>query len=301
LLSVLAAAAATAVVLGFGWGSMTNASNEQAKTQMDLVIDGTSADCNSATDEKCTLGEDEAFTVRIVPSAIPEGGYIGWQTNLDYGSLQYNMTPTAAAEIKFPAGVLPLRSAIPPRVSHGNVTGLIPPYTPTMQKTALVNLSFTCTTSSTLELLEYDEVTQPDGNTYSDPNAVVIGPNVGVIDINCGSGPPTDTPTTGPTLTPTEVTPSATPSITLTPTPVTPSATPTQVTPSPTSEKICGGVDEDEAVNSVDALFVLWEVADLASPPNPDSADVDGDGDIDAIDAALILQFEADLIDSLDC
>lgn len=103
---------------------------------------------------------------------------------------------------------------------------------------------------------------------------------------------PTDTPTPTPTRTPTD-----TPSVTDTPT-FTPTRTPTRTpTVTPTPVKPLGDVNDDGAVNSVDALLILQFDADLISAiANLESGDVNLNGRINAIDAALILQFEAGLI-----
>jgi hypothetical protein len=61
-----------------------------------------------------------------------------------------------------------------------------------------------------------------------------------------------------------------------------------------------GDVNCDETVNSIDAALVLQVSAGLLdSPPCPAGADVNHNGSIDSIDAALILQFSAGLLDSL--
>jgi len=81
-----------------------------------------------------------------------------------------------------------------------------------------------------------------------------------------------------------------------TPTP-TATATPTST---PTPPALAGDVDCDGAVTSIDAALVLQFGAGLVEElPCPAGGDVNGDGRIDAIDAALILQHVAGLIDSL--
>ena len=55
-------------------------------------------------------------------------------------------------------------------------------------------------------------------------------------------------------------------------------------------------------MTSVDALLILQFVVGLVgSVPNPDSADVNSDGEIDSLDALLILQLGVGLLDTLDC
>jgi len=53
-------------------------------------------------------------------------------------------------------------------------------------------------------------------------------------------------------------------------------------------------------VDSLDALWILFYYARLVgSLPSAEAADVNLDGDIDPIDAELILQFHAGYLDSL--
>jgi hypothetical protein len=87
-------------------------------------------------------------------------------------------------------------------------------------------------------------------------------------------------------------------------TPIPPTATPvpptpTAVPPTPTTapEKACGDVNDDGAVNSIDAQLILQLKANLiGSLPNEPSGDVNNDGQLTSVDAALILQFTAGLI-----
>ena len=117
----------------------------------------------------------------------------------------------------------------------------------------------------------------------------------------------TDTPTITltPTVTPTPIatsTPTRTPTPTATAT-VTNTATPTATgtpTPTATPTKDLGDVNDDGAVNSVDALLILQFDADLVEGlPNLPSGDVNLNGNVNSIDAALVLQFEAGILDEL--
>ncbi|MDP3769023.1 MAG: dockerin type I repeat-containing protein, partial [Dehalococcoidia bacterium] len=84
------------------------------------------------------------------------------------------------------------------------------------------------------------------------------------------------------------------------PTP-TATSTPTNTpTPTATPEKAAGDVNDDGQVTSVDAALVLQLAAGLVpSLPNEPSGDVDLNGSLTAVDAALILQFVAGLIPGL--
>jgi len=61
-----------------------------------------------------------------------------------------------------------------------------------------------------------------------------------------------------------------------------------------------GDVNCDGDVSSLDAALVLqYAAAIIDALPCPEAADVDGDGDIDAIDSLLILQYVAGIIPAL--
>ena len=77
--------------------------------------------------------------------------------------------------------------------------------------------------------------------------------------------------------------------------------TPTDTLPAPGPlGALTGDVNCDGMVSAVDAALVLQFNAGLsASMPCAEGADVDGDGDITSVDALLILQFTAGLLDSL--
>ena len=137
--------------------------------------------------------------------------------------------------------------------------------------------------------------------------------------------PPTPTPTATPTATAT-ATPTATPltiqiplaaTVTLTPTPL-PTAAPTALppatpvtpetalptsTPSPAATptaaaaQALGDVDCNGASDSGDAMLILtWDVRLIAAPSCLAHADVNDDGVVNCVDAALLLQIEAGLV-----
>jgi hypothetical protein len=132
---------------------------------------------------------------------------------------------------------------------------------------------------------------------------VTVGPDGTIYVAEFGAGRISYLRPEAPAATPTG-TASPSPTATLqdaaTPT-LTATATPTSTaTRSPTPLPSAGDVSCDGRVNSVDAALILQGVAGLIQTlPCMAQADVNGDGDVDAIDAALILQFEAGLLDSL--
>lgn len=65
--------------------------------------------------------------------------------------------------------------------------------------------------------------------------------------------------------------------------------------------KTCGDVNDDDNVTAIDAALVLQFNAGLIDTlANELSADVNGDGDITSVDAALVLQFTAGLLADLE-
>ena len=109
----------------------------------------------------------------------------------------------------------------------------------------------------------------------------------------------TPTPAASPTAT---ATPTVTPTSTASPTPTataTATSTPT-ATPTPTPVCALGDVSGDGSVNSIDAAFILQLGAGLIdSLPCEGGADTNGDSVVNAIDSVLILQFVAGFISSL--
>ncbi len=77
------------------------------------------------------------------------------------------------------------------------------------------------------------------------------------------------------------------------------SARPSRWPSTATPDVSTGDVNCDGTVNAVDAALILFEAALLGSLPCAEHADVNGDGITSSVDAALVLQFVAGLIDSL--
>ena len=102
-----------------------------------------------------------------------------------------------------------------------------------------------------------------------------------------------------------KITPTPTASDTPTSTPTVPTNTPAPgETPEPTATPgangLIGDVDCNGEINAIDAAFILQFVAGLIDElPCPENADVNEDGSTDTIDAALILQFSAGLLNML--
>jgi len=125
--------------------------------------------------------------------------------------------------------------------------------------------------------------------------------NAGAVHVIYGDKPlATDTPEPTDTSEPTDT-------VEPTDTPAGPTNTPTNTSPpaptmtnTPPPGGLIGDVDCNGEVNAIDAAFILQFVAQLLTElPCPENADTNEDGEIDTIDAALILQFSAGLLGTL--
>jgi hypothetical protein len=122
--------------------------------------------------------------------------------------------------------------------------------------------------------------------------------NAGAVNVLYANAPPataTPTPTLEPTNTPVTPGPTNTP-------PAPTNTPPAGATPTPTSPAggLIGDVNCDGSVNSIDAAILLQLAAGLIGGVGcPANADVNEDGQVNAIDAQLILQYSAGLIGQL--
>ena len=103
----------------------------------------------------------------------------------------------------------------------------------------------------------------------------------------------------GSTVTPEASTPTTVPPTSTLP-PPTPTPTPTSVPPSPTPAGVTGDVNCNGSVDSIDAALVLQLTAGLVDSLScQENADTNEDGTTNSIDAALILQLTAGLLSNL--
>ena len=115
---------------------------------MTMLING--GQCTTFPDQivPCNLALGSVFTLSVVPDVIPAGGYSGWQTLIDYGDLTYK-PDTIANENSWDSTLLAVRAPNPPtgkegQISHGDASGVLPPFPASTQTTALVTITFNC-------------------------------------------------------------------------------------------------------------------------------------------------------------
>jgi hypothetical protein len=171
---------------------------------MALDATGDGVECSGAT---CTVPLGGDFALEVIASEPPADGYIGIQTQVSFAGLAYNATATAEEEILWPDNVLPLRDPAAPtgaetQVTHGGVSNLTPPYTPSSYDGILVSLSMTCTDAQQtipVNLVPYTKA-QPGATAYSafvSDKELVTVPASDSLTINCGEPPEPPTPVDG--------------------------------------------------------------------------------------------------------
>ncbi|MCH7698855.1 MAG: hypothetical protein IH865_07955 [Chloroflexi bacterium] len=226
---------------GIIWHGSDPASAATGGPEMGLsVLPGDSATCPPGIDPgHVCIGVGNSFTLSVEAIGIPAIGYVLMQSYIVYGAdLDYNQAP---GEVVWPgcsilggsnlwdaAGGVTTDLAAAVAVSHGCLSGLLPPQPKSNHIGALVSLSFNCSaTSSSTEvklLPQGDAIALTNGALYKDFNGSSVIPKVSNLFVDCVG--PTPTPTHTPTHTPTP-TPTNTPTITPTPT-LTPTATPVE-------------------------------------------------------------------------
>ncbi len=291
--------------------------------RMSLVITQPAGVCDS--EETCSIGLGQKFTLAVDLRSVPAPGYILAQSYIDFGdNLFYDFDPTphgGAKEIVWPDCAVPLR-VLPSAgaVSHGCLTGVASLPASTYHG-SFVEISLQCSTFDSrndvwLRPLGYP-ATGGTGALYVSAGDLEmrrrqLEPEVDGLTVNCGVPDPnaptptdTDTPTDTPTGTLTPAT--ATPSPTTTPTGT---LTPATATPTP-SETPTGTLTPATATPA-------GEVTPTASgtpPPTTNTSmptntptqrpsllgDVNCDISVDPVDATFLLQWAAGLIDELPC
>jgi len=296
--SIVAASALLIPILGdAGAGTLADGTGPR----MALSVTSLGSECDAPGEPtSCFVPGGSTFTLAVAVIEAPAEGYVGWQTELFYDSLIYQ--PSAVGdEIVWPESALPLRFPAVPSgerlVSHGDVSATMPPFVTSNYMGSIVEVAFVClptAPSLTVALLPYDAAERPLGTGFRAAAADGgIGDTVAAKTVGTAFVDLPDKTTAEDVSVADSLTIECledTPVPTATPTP-----TPT-VTPTPTPG-VPGDVDCDGSVSSIDASLILQLDAGLLdSLPCAHNADLNGDGEINSIDAALVLQRVAGLI-----
>jgi hypothetical protein len=166
--------------------------------EMSLTVKSAGAVCDvPAKPTKCAVAGDSPFTLSVEVNAAPAGGYVGFQTQVDYGSLVYK---PAAGEVVWPSASGP-RSQDPVwvnRVNHSAASGAVPPLPVSTYTGNIVDLQLTCPGEGEfpVDLALYVAGTNAFGTTFFTDNYATrvlpdpVAPNVAdTLTINCGPLP----------------------------------------------------------------------------------------------------------------
>ena len=155
------------------WGHATQGpvqAQEELTAGMALSASGTDVTCEAG---KCNVPAGGDFTVSVVTADAPEGGYLGLQTLVYFGSLTYNEAAEAEDEILWPENILPLRTSWSNWVGHGGASDITAPFDDISEyEGTLVQLSMTCSSDVAefpLALLAFS-AGNPQGSVYSVPD-----------------------------------------------------------------------------------------------------------------------------------
>jgi hypothetical protein len=199
----LAIVAVLALAIAWGYSFSNDAqAADPVNGQMELVVKSGAAACPPAsTADVCAIkGQD--FLLSVDLTKAPGSNYVGIQTEIDYGLLQYKPTATALGEVVWPdrADPLTLRSPAAPTgleglVNHASATGATPPFPESSFVGNLLELTINCTAGdSTGNVI--DLVPLSGGNTNGSGLKPPTGANIPLSDtitVDCIQAP-TDTP-----------------------------------------------------------------------------------------------------------
>jgi len=307
-LRVLPVVALIAALAAFAsWRQEAPSSLAQAGgPRMELDVAGGGAACDVTPHPTvCTVSLNTTFTLAVDAMTPPAGGYVGFQTELLYAGLSYQPRPVAD-EIVWPQSALPVRFPVAPAgtdrvVDHGDLSATTPPFPVSTHNGRVVEIHVACPLESgtfTVALLPYAAPGRLLGAGYKDAETGLTVPaktaGQASIDVDGDGAPEMTDVADSLQLNCGLGGPTGTP-------PATGAATRTPTaTRTPPPAGVVGDASCDGLVNSVDALLVLQLVAGILEAFSCDAdVDVDRDGRVGAIDAALVLQFDAGLIDSL--
>jgi hypothetical protein len=155
---------------------------------MSLDVKSQNATCDGPKPTKCSIGAGETFTLSVEVNAGPDGGYVGFQTQIAFGSLVYKPRPAVGDEIAWPDSASPVFSAPSADiVNHGDLSGFISPL-PSIHIGNIVEVDVNCAQGGAFEIALplYAVGTNPFGSTFYIDNgaARALPPSIGQRNID---------------------------------------------------------------------------------------------------------------------
>jgi hypothetical protein len=165
----------------------TPAPTPPPEPEMSLNVTSAGAYCNDPEKPtKCTVPPSSQFTLAVEVNHAPVKGYVGFQTQIVYGSLTYKPTDDfGEAEVTWPPGAAPfggfleVRIGIAPGVGEGVVhhlaasTSGLPPYPVSAHVGNIVEVALNCPPSGSFKIaLPVLSLANPWGSHFVKPNLV---------------------------------------------------------------------------------------------------------------------------------
>jgi hypothetical protein len=314
--------------LGYWPGQRARASTDPG---LDLSIGvGSQCDSGGAPTATCTFLANTGFTVdfkvNTLSSALTSSGYTGYEVEISYsGSVSYNshsLQQTGAGA--WPGCVFPTGEVA---FAPGDAKTACAEMGTSTHLGTLARLGFTCGSSAgsaTLTLKHGDSKTdltdpyfaahseatdesltincQPLSNTATQTFTLTSTSTQARTPTSTAMSPvPTGTATATSEAGTATVPPSSTEPLTTAAPTTTVTPTPTRTgTPTPAPAGLSGDANCDHTVNAIDAEVVLqFDAGLIGSLACPQNADVNHDSRVNSLDAALVLQYVAGLISHL--
>ena len=192
-------------ILVLAWGQVASPTVQASSTgpEMTMGVSGPGVTCSGG---ECDVPLGGEFMVSIEIVTAPDLGYIGVQTFIDYGTdLTLESRAETADEFLWPDGlddVMLRGDAGPGLISHGGLTGLIPPPPSSNYEGPLLELDLVCSdtySQTPVRLLPFSDSRRSGaGFVFLDGDTQVQIPtkNDSAI-VNCGEAPPPQLPPTG--------------------------------------------------------------------------------------------------------
>ena len=192
-------------ILVLAWGQVANPTVQASVTgpEMAMSVSGPGVTCSGG---ECDVPLGGDFTVSVDIVTAPIQGYIGVQTFIDYGT-DLTLQPRAEASDEFlwpDAGsddVVVRGEPGPGMISHGGLSGLIPPLPTSSYEGALLELDLVCSDSfsrTPVRLLPASASrTSGSGAAFVRMDGTVqidIPVKADSVIVNCGEAPPPPPP-----------------------------------------------------------------------------------------------------------